>query len=138
VLLDFGATRDILPETRAGYHRLLMAGLGGDRDAVREGAVAAGFLGQAAVAGHRVAVDRMIDVILGEMTRAGPFDFGDRSFVGVIREEAQAMAEDRATWHVPPIDTLFVQRKISGTALLCARLKAKVEVRGMIEAYQNA
>jgi predicted unusual protein kinase regulating ubiquinone biosynthesis (AarF/ABC1/UbiB family) len=138
VLLDFGATRDILPETRAGYHRLLMAGLGGDRDAVRDAAVAAGFLGEAAVTRHRAAVDRMIDVILGEMTREGPFDFGDRSFVGVIREEAQAMAEDRATWHVPPIDTLFVQRKISGTALLCARLKAKVEVRGMIEAYQNA
>ncbi|TVV71081.1 ABC1 kinase family protein, partial [Sphingomonas solaris] len=41
VLLDFGATREILPATRAGYHRLLMAGLSGDRDAVREAAVAA-------------------------------------------------------------------------------------------------
>jgi predicted unusual protein kinase regulating ubiquinone biosynthesis (AarF/ABC1/UbiB family) len=137
VLLDFGATRDILPETRAGYHRLLMAGLGDNRDAVREAAVAAGFLGDAAVTRHRAAVDRMIDVILREMHREGPFDFGDRSFVGVIREEAQAMAEDRATWHVPPIDTLFVQRKISGTALLCARLKAKVEVRSMIEGYRD-
>jgi len=138
VLLDFGATRDILPGTRAGYHRLLMAGLGGDRDAVRDAAVAAGFLGDAAVTRHRAAVDRMIDVILREMHREGPFDFGDRSFVGVIREEAQGLAEDRATWHVPPIDTLFVQRKISGTALLCARLKAKVAVREMIAQYQNA
>jgi len=138
VLLDFGATRDILPETRAGYHRLLMAGLGGDRDAVRDAAVAAGFLGDAAVTRHRAAVDRMIDVILREMHREGPFDFGDRSFVGVIREEAQGLAEDRGTWHVPPIDTLFVQRKISGTALLCARLKAKVAVRDMIAQYQNA
>ena len=54
-----------------------------------------------------------------------------------LREEAVAMAEDRATWHPPPIDTLFVQRKISGTALLCARLKARVDVRAMIEAYRG-
>ncbi len=137
VLLDFGATREILPATREGYHRLLMAGLDGNRDAVREAAVAAGFLGAAAVAGHRAAVDRMLDVILSELGRAGPFDFGDRAFVGVIREEAMVLAQDRATWHVPPIDTLFVQRKVSGTALLCARLKARVEVRAMVEAYRN-
>ena len=42
------------------------------------------------------------------------------------------MAADRDTWHVPPIDTLFVQRKISGTALLAARLKARVDVNAMV------
>lgn len=137
VLLDFGATRDILPETRAGYHRLLMAGLDGSRDAVRAAAVSAGFLGAAAVERHRPAVDRMLDVILAELGREGPFDFGDRAFVGVLREEAMTLAQDRATWHVPPVDTLFVQRKVSGTALLCARLKARVEVRAMVEAYRR-
>ncbi|WBH17225.1 ABC1 kinase family protein [Sphingomonas radiodurans] len=136
VLLDFGATREVLPETQQGYHRLLMAVLAGDRDAVRDAAVAASFVGAAAAERHRAAVDRMIDVIVGELDHAGPFDFGDRAFVGVLRDEAMAMAEDRATWHIPPIDTLFVQRKVSGTALLCARLKAKVEVRSMVEAYR--
>ena len=41
------------------------------------------------------------------------------------------MVADRDTWHVPHVETLFVQRKISGTALLCARLKARVDVRGL-------
>ncbi len=44
------------------------------------------------------------------------------------------MAEDRAAWHLPPAEILFVQRKISGTALLAARLKARVDVRTMLEA----
>jgi predicted unusual protein kinase regulating ubiquinone biosynthesis (AarF/ABC1/UbiB family) len=132
VLLDFGATREVAPETIQGYRRLLGAGLAGDRDAVREAAMAVGFLGEAAVARHRVLVDRMIDVILVELTRAGPFDFGDRAFVGVLREQGMAMAADRDTWHLPPVDTLFVQRKISGTALLAARLKARVDVRAMV------
>jgi predicted unusual protein kinase regulating ubiquinone biosynthesis (AarF/ABC1/UbiB family) len=137
VLLDFGAARDVQPTTQSGYHRLLMAGLDGDRDRVREAAVDAGFLGQAAVERHGPVVDRMIDVILGELGRTGPFDFGDRAFISVLREEATEMAQDRATWHLPPIDTLFVQRKVSGTALLCARLKARVDVRAMIEGYRD-
>lgn len=137
VLLDFGAAREILPETRAGYHRLLMAGLDGNRDAVREAAVAVGFLGTAAAERHRTIVDRMIDVILTELDREGPFDFGDRAFLQVIREEAMVMAQDRATWHLPPADTLFVQRKISGSALLCARLKARADVRAVMGAHRR-
>lgn len=137
VLLDFGATRDVSAATARGYRQLLMAGLDGNRDAVREGAVAFGFLGEAAVTRHRPLVDRLIDVILAEMTRPGAFDFGDRGFVGVLREQGVELAADRATWHLPPIDTLFVQRKISGTALLAARLKARVDVRTMIDAYRD-
>jgi predicted unusual protein kinase regulating ubiquinone biosynthesis (AarF/ABC1/UbiB family) len=134
VLLDFGAARAVPAETSAGYCRLLAAGLSGNRDAVREAAVAAGFMGEAAAVAHRALVDRMIEVILGELNQPGLFDFGDRAFVGVLREQAIDMARDRSTWHVPPIDTLFVQRKISGTALLAARLKARVDIRAMVEA----
>ena len=135
VLLDFGAARVVPAEVGEGYRRLLAAGLAGDRDAVREAAVSAGFIGQAAVTGHRAQIDRMIDVILAEMNRPGPFDFDDRGFVSVLREEGTAIARDRATWHIPSADMLFVQRKISGTALLAARLKARVDVRGMVERY---
>ncbi len=134
VLLDFGAARAVLPETVEGYRNLMLTGLAGNRDAVREAAVGAGFLGEAAVTRHRVLVDRMIDVVLGELNRPGPFDFADRAFVAVLREQGAAMANDRDTWHVPPIDTLFVQRKISGTALLATRLKARLDARDMIAA----
>jgi len=135
VLLDFGAARVVPVATADGYRALLVAGLAGDRDAVREAAVASGFLGEAAVARHRALVDRMIDVIMGELNHEGAFDFGDRAFVGVLREQGVEMARDRATWHIPPIDTLFVQRKISGTALLAARLKARVDVRTLASGF---
>ncbi|WP_052134339.1 ABC1 kinase family protein [Sphingomonas sp. 37zxx] len=138
VLLDFGAARPVTPETRDAYHALLMAGLDGDRDRARDAAVASGFLGEAAVQRHRALIDRMIDVVIGELGRPGAFDFADRSFVGVLREQAMTMANDRDTWHIPPVETLFAQRKISGTALLAARLKARVEVTGMVERYRDA
>ena len=135
VLLDFGAARDVDPATAQGYRSLLSAGLSGDRDAVREAARAAGFLGEAAVARHRPLVDRMIGIVVTEMNRPGPFDFGDRGFVEVLREQGMEMAADRSTWHIPPVETLFVQRKISGTALLAARLEARVDVRELVRPY---
>ncbi|HEX8553591.1 MAG TPA: AarF/ABC1/UbiB kinase family protein, partial [Sphingomonas sp.] len=123
--------------TADSYARLLSAGLDGDRDAARAGAVAAGFLGQAAIERHQAAIDRMIDVIIGELARPGAFDFGDRGFVATLRDEGTAIASDRATWHVPPADMLFVQRKVSGTALLAARLGARVDVRAMVTALRE-
>ena len=74
----------------------------------------------------------MINIIITEMHRPGPFDFSDRRFVGTLRDEGTAIASDKAAWHIPPTDLLFVQRKISGTALLAARLKARIDVRGLI------
>ena len=135
VLLDFGATRAVLPETAQAYRRLLSAGLSGDREAVRTAALEAGFIGPALVTRHRTQLDRMIDVVLAEAERAGPFDFADRRFLGVIREQVATLGMDRAAWHIPPADTLFVQRKISGTALLAARLGAHVDIRAKVAAH---
>ena len=134
VLLDFGAARNIEPTTANGYRDLLTAGLAGNRDAMCDAAVTSGFIGESAVVHHRARLDSMIDIVIAQMTQTGPFDFGDRSFVGVLREQGMDMATDRTTWHIPPVDTLFVQRKISGTALLVARLKARVDVRELLGA----
>ena len=131
VLLDFGATRAVPAETADAYRRLIEAGLARDRDMIREVAVETGFIGVEAARAHRGAVDRIIAAIDAALNRPGAFDFGDRAFVPVVREEAKAMIADRDTWHVPHVETLFVQRKVSGTALLAARLKARVDVRGL-------
>jgi predicted unusual protein kinase regulating ubiquinone biosynthesis (AarF/ABC1/UbiB family) len=131
VLLDFGATRAVPLATAGAYRRLIEAGLDRDLDRVRDIAVETGFLGAQAAAAHRPAVDRMVAAIDATMNRPGPFDFGDRAFVPVVREEARGLIADRATWHVPDVETLFVQRKVSGTALLAARMKARVDVRGL-------
>ena len=131
VLLDFGATRVVPPATAAAYRALIDAGLRHDREAIRRIAVETGFLGAEAAVRHRGAVDRIIAAIDDAMARPGPFDFADRAFVPIIRAETPAIIADRATWHVPDVETLFVQRKVSGTALLAARLKARVDVTGL-------
>jgi len=137
VLLDFGATRAIPPATAASYRALIEAGLAHDRARIKQIAIETGFLGAEAVRAHGTAVDRIIAAIDDTLARPGPFDFGDRAFVPVIRNETPALIADRATWHVPDVETLFVQRKVSGTALLGARLAARVDVTAMARSIFN-
>ncbi len=138
VLLDFGATRDVDPVIQTAYRKLLMAGLQQDPDAVRREALAAGFINQNVIDRHPERIARMIAIIVGEMARDTDFDFGDRSFVPLLRDEGMAIAQDRHSWHLPPAETLFVQRKVSGTALLGARLKAVVNIRSVVEEVLEA
>jgi hypothetical protein len=56
----------------------------------------------------------------------GMFDFGDRSLVPVLRAYAAPIASDRQSLALPPAELLFVQRKISGMALLLTRLKVQL------------
>ena len=138
VLLDFGAAQEIAAPVAAGYANLLGALLDGDVPRIRKAAVAAGFLGARSVERHGELIDRMIGVILDVLAQPGPFDFGDRAFVASLREQGMAIAADRDSWHLPPAALLFVQRKVSGTALLAARLKAKVDLQALVQRYLAA
>ena len=134
VLIDFGAARPVLPETSIAYRRLIEAALAGNREEVKAAGLDAGFVGQGAVARHGERIDLMIDVVLDKLNEAKTFNFGDRSFIELLREPGMAVARDAAAWHVPPASILFVQRKVSGTALLAARLGAEIDVRAMVSA----
>ncbi len=138
VLLDFGATREISEDVAQSYRTLILAGLAGDKPAVIQASVDAGLVNPEAVIRHTDSIDMMTQIIIDEFTREGPFDFGDRAFVSVLRDEGMRVAQDRAAWHLPPAETLFAQRKISGTAMLGARLKAKVDVRTIVQSSLSA
>lgn len=133
VLLDFGACRPVDPVVANGYRRMLEAGLRGDAEQVLAATIEAGFMMPIVAEKHPERVRRMIDIVIGEMRADAPFDFGDRAFIPLLREEGWAIAQDKDTWAFPPIETLFVQRKVSGIALLGARLQAKVNVRRIVE-----
>ena len=133
VLLDFGACRPVDPAVANGYRDMLIAGLQGNREEVLKATIDAGFMMPIVAEKHPDRVNRMIDIVINEMREDAPFDFGDRAFIPELRGEGMEIAQDKDTWAFPPIETLFVQRKVSGIALLGARLKAKVNVRRITE-----
>ena len=135
VLLDFGAARAVPAETADGYRALLVAGLAGDRVAVREAAVAAGFLGAAAVSAHGALVDRMIDVIIAELGKTGPFDFGDRAFVGVLRDQGVDIAATDRPGTFPRSTRCSSSARSAAPPYSRRGSKAKVDIRELAEAY---
>jgi len=129
VLLDFGAARAVPPHIVAAYRDLMAAGLTEDRTALRAALLSIGFVAPATLERHGPAIDAMIDILIEHLGKPGLFDFADRSFVDRVRHHAETIVADRAAWHIPPADTLFVQRKVSGTALLAVRMQARMPLR---------
>jgi len=137
VVLDFGAARAVDPAVTRDYAALMAAGLRGDSAAVRAALIRVGFVSQAQFERHGAVLDRIIAVILDQLQRIERFDFADRAFVEKIRAEVPTIAADRANWHIPPAEALFVQRKISGTVLLAVRMKAQLPLQAMLAAYAD-
>jgi predicted unusual protein kinase regulating ubiquinone biosynthesis (AarF/ABC1/UbiB family) len=138
VLLDFGAARPVPPATVDAYRALMHAGLSEDREALRTALVTIGFVTPRIMSRHGRAIDDMIEVLLRHLGKPGLFDFADRSFVEQIRHHAETIAADRDAWHIPPAHTLFVQRKISGIAMLAVRMKARLPLRDMVATALSA
>ncbi len=131
-LLDFGATRELPEELVAHYARVVRAVLGGDREAVREGAVAIGYLPADEREDRARAVVGLILAICEPLRRRGAYDFGRSTLPSRVRDLGLDLAFRRGFLHPPPPETVFLHRKLVGSFLLCARLRARVDVNALI------
>lgn len=134
VLLDFGATRVVQDRVSNAYRMLLRGGLERDIASMREAGLTLGMLHPDAPESHKVAVLGMFDTAFEPLRIDGPFDFSSNEMTTELRDEGMAFAKERTFWQVPPIETLFIQRKIGGVFLLGSRLKANTNVHRLIHA----
>ena len=135
VLLDFGATRTLPDRIVDQYRRLLNMGLAGDKDGVLAAVLDIGFMNPQTVKQNSREIDKLVGAAIDMVQLQGPFDFSRTDFVTDMRDEGLTIAADRRNWHIPPSDPLFVQRKLGGIFLLASRLKARVDVRSMLDRY---
>ncbi len=135
VLLDFGAARDLPDPIVAQYRNMLRTALAGDTEGLFHAGKDIGFFNDRTAARHKDDIKKMASVAVDMLSVPGPFDFANTEFVGDIREDGMAIAADRRNWHIPPADTVFVQRKLGGMFLLASRLKARVDVRAIMERF---
>ncbi len=137
VLLDFGASRLIEPDVSAAFRALLDAGLGDDADRVRAAMVRIGYFGPNTALHHQDLIQRMFQLAMEPFRQPAPHDFGRSDLLDRLRDMGLAIGTDRDLMHVPPAETLFLHRKIGGMYLLAVRLRARVELRGLVEPYQG-
>ena len=135
ILLDFGATRVLQDDIVQHYRILLKHALSGDSGAMFDAALAIGFFNEHTASRHRPEIDSMLTMVLEMLRTNGPYDFGNAALSGQLRDQGMDIAADRNNWHVPPVATLFVQRKLGGVYLLASKLRAKVDVRLIMQRY---
>lgn len=73
--------------------------------------------------------------ILGEAFSDNVFDFGKQSTTARIQNLIPVMMKHRLT--PPPEETYSLHRKMSGTFLLCTKLKARVDCKTIFENIWN-
>jgi len=135
VLLDFGATREISPATSEEYRVLLRAGLAGERDGVMTALETIGFIKPGLSAAHRDTILDMAGMGFDILRGPGAFDFKGNDFADRLRRRGMEIGGERELWHLPPAETLFLQRKIGGLYLLATRLGARVDVAALVRRF---
>lgn len=131
-LLDFGAARAISPALSEAYRDILAGGMSQDRERMRRGMEAAGFFRPG---DDDRRTESIVDVFaLGcePFRKRGPYDFAESDLPGRIRNFVLELAMNKTLDNAPHPEVLFLQRKVGGVFMLCARLGARVNTRALL------
>lgn len=132
VLLDFGATRHFGARFALNYARISRAVIEGDRGAVAREAV---HIGYAATDDPPQRIEAVVDMCLlacEPLRHVGRYDFGSSDLPARMRKLGFDLAIRQRLLRPPPPETLFLHRKLVGSFLLLARLRAHVDARSLI------
>jgi predicted unusual protein kinase regulating ubiquinone biosynthesis (AarF/ABC1/UbiB family) len=133
LLLDFGATRQYPVEFVAHYADLCRAAMQGDRAALLDAAVAIGYLRRDDPPERLdAAVDLML-LVCEPLRHEGVYDFGRTTLAVRTRDAGFDLAFQKGFLRAPPAETVFLHRKLAGTFLLSGKLRARVDVRSLLE-----
>ena len=135
VLLDFGAVQPIAQDVSADFRARAQVALDGGHAETRDAMLRIGYFGPATAPHQQELIQAMFDVATGPLRKDAPFDFGRSVLLERLRNMGLAIGNDHELAHVPPAATLFLHRKIGGMYLMAAKLRARIALRPMVEAY---
>jgi predicted unusual protein kinase regulating ubiquinone biosynthesis (AarF/ABC1/UbiB family) len=134
-LLDFGATREIPPELSRQYKGLLRAVLDQDRAALRQASAEIGFLREDDSGPGTERFLDLVELVFEPLSFRGIYDFGASNLTIRARDAGLELALRHGFIRIPPPQTMFLNRKLDGTLMLCTRLRARVNARSLVEPF---
>lgn len=135
VLLDFGATREISDTLSGQYRTLMEVCLSGDSEAILTHIAQMGLIPKDMTEESRQVIREMIAMSVEPLARDEVFDFGANKMAVDLRDRGLEIAGDRSLWHVPPPETVFLQRKLGGMYMLATRQRARINVAALIREH---
>jgi len=134
VLLDFGAALPVPAEIATQFRALAHATLAGDEAGMRAASIDLGYMAPDADDETARALVEMIR-LSSEVLQPGIYDFGTSDLFERVYVKGRDMFMDEAFNHLPESITMFLQRKFAGMFMLCRRLRARVDLRELIDPY---
>ncbi|MFM8339498.1 MAG: AarF/ABC1/UbiB kinase family protein, partial [Fluviibacter sp.] len=110
-------------------------GLAKDRATMYEAAAEIGYLGLEMNQQQTDTVMDLFEMACEPLCQVGAYDFAASTLPKRMHDLGMTLALDRDFWHTPPIDALFLHRKLAGMYLLAARLSAKVDIGDLARKY---
>lgn len=132
ILLDFGAARPYDASRVQLYRELLAAALNKDKVELHALALQMGYYDDAVAQHHQTTIHKMIIAACEPADWEGPYPFGQTDLAERMRDWGMELGMSGDFWHIPPTDSLFLQRKLAGLYLLCARLKGRVDFKPLV------
>ena len=135
VLLDFGATRVIPEHISQGYLALINAGAMRDNDGLLLAARQIGFFSDEIHPEYLNQILKIMCLACEPLHSDGRYDFAASNLAQRIKAEGLRISREQQEWHTPPVDAIFIHRKLAGLYLLAAKLKARVNVGQLFARY---
>jgi aarF domain-containing kinase len=132
VLLDFGSTLRFSAAFARNYARITRAVIDGDRAAVARHAVAIGYLRDGDPAPLVDATTDMIMLVCAPLQHVGRYDFAASGLLARVRRLGFDLAVRQGLLRTPPPATLFLHRKLVGSFLTLAHIRARVDAHALV------
>lgn len=129
VLLDFGATREVPKHLSEQYKALLNSAASNDKNGMLTAALAIGLIDESHSQAQISAVLEIGMEACESIRSERPYDFGNSDLIARLHDKGMALTMQHDFWHTPPVDALFIHRKLGGLFLLAKRLGARVNMR---------
>jgi predicted unusual protein kinase regulating ubiquinone biosynthesis (AarF/ABC1/UbiB family) len=132
VLLDFGATVHFAAGFVDRYRRITRAVIDGDRDAVARLATEIGYVAPGDSRALADAATEVIMLVCEPLRQAGPYDFAGSDLPTRVAALGVDLGIRQGLLRAPPPETIFLHRKLVGSFLTLAHIRARVDARALV------
>lgn len=135
-LLDFGATHHYGPDQKTHLCMLLQASIEGNHNDIVLAAEKVGYLEGSEPESYLQNMVHLLRMVT-EPLRGNTYDFGRTDLVNRMQEVFMEMRLKSRDGVVPPLEVLFLHRKLAGIYLLLSKFRATIPVRELMPVKQH-